>query len=492
MAALNSWLEAAVEHEVSSTPAEVLELILEKSGFKDFVLQTDPIDGARVVRRVYDEVLGMHVRGEAKSLRDVLVQFNRAKEHALPLTAPYMPVSAQSVVVMTAHKAKGLEYEVVFMPHLTDSSWGGSVKSELFDLPVVKHHIADAKELALDDERRLFYVALTRAKRVIECSLASEGIDGRVYTPSRLLVELDSRLKVIDTKPFETSCGALDDLKSLSPLNLSPEFVVEALKERGWSATSFNNYKKSPWEYIYKNALRVPSIKSPELHFGTAVHAVLDAATRAFIQSGAWPNESKLRNELETALGRMPLSTESFTRLYERGLEAVLGYLPTLQQEANKNTKTEYKVEATLVTGLEELPEVRLTGNFDRIDCDESGLVLRVVDYKTGKPKTRGEIEGTTKTSDGGYKRQLTFYALLLALQEDTRFRARTGRLVFVEPDGKGVIRQEEFSITDEEITELKNDLIQSTKQIVTGECFKVVCDPSKTNFCPLVEELIK
>jgi DNA helicase-2/ATP-dependent DNA helicase PcrA len=445
-------LSSAKSKTFTKTPAEVLEYLLNESGFISYVLDNDPLEGVRVVRRIYDEVIGMYTRGEIKNLNEIISQFDRIKNHGLPIVAPYLPSVDEAVSVLTAHKAKGLEYEVVFLPHLTDSAWGGGRKSELFDLPVVKHDIADVASLMEDDERRLFYVALTRAKRVIQCSYSDTGIDGRVFTPSRFLVDLPEVVLSCDTKDFCNNFQAVDTIKPQEDVHISNDFIVAALKNRGWSATSLNNYLKSPWEYIYKNALRIPSVKTPELHFGTAVHAVLDKLVRNYVREGKWLNVSEIRNLLETALKSMSLTVEDFTRLFERGLEAVVGYLDTLKTQATKYSKTEFNVEATLDTGIEGFELVKLTGNFDRLDCNEDGFVLRVIDYKTGKPKTRGEISGTTKNSDGNYKRQLTFYALLLSLQNDDKLRCNNGRLSFVEPDGKGVIKEEDFVISDEEI----------------------------------------
>jgi DNA helicase-2/ATP-dependent DNA helicase PcrA len=153
-------------------------------------------------------------------------------------------------------------------------------------------------------------------------------------------------------------------------------------------------------------------------------------------------------------------------------------------------TRTEFGVKAALETGLVDFPEVLLTGNFDRIDSGTDGVAVRVVDYKTGKPKTRGEIEGTTKTSNGNYKRQLVFYALLLSLQSDERLKTVNTVLSFVEPDAKGVIHEEAFTITDDEIATLKAEIIEATRAVITGECLTVPCDPEVTDFCHLVERL--
>jgi DNA helicase-2/ATP-dependent DNA helicase PcrA len=143
-------------------------------------------------------------------------------------------------------------------------------------------------------------------------------------------------------------------------------------------------------------------------------------------------------------------------------------------------------------TGLTELPEITLNGNLDRLDFGQDGRLVRVLDYKTGKPKTRNHIEGKTKGSNGDYKRQLVFYALLLSLYEDERYDCRECVLSFVEADTKGVIHEEVFIITDEEIEELKQIIIQTTKAIISGEFMKQSCDEKDSDYCHLVIELKK
>ncbi len=489
-------LEKARADGVTKSPAAVLENLLQASGFRDFVLEQNLHDSVRVVRRFYDEVEAMFNKKEATDLKSVLQRLDLMEKHTLSLTAPFIETSTQAVSLITAHKAKGLEFEVVFIPHLSDNVWGGSVRASLFELPIVKPVLdaAEAKDAAKaqaeDDERRLFYVALTRAKRVLECSYASTNTEGRDFSESRFLLALDAeKITQESTLEYENNFSVLTNLKPETAIAVNSDFLRTALNRNGWSATSFNNYHNSPWDYIYKNVLRIPTIKTPELQFGTAVHAVLEKVV-AILNKGEEVTVTEVKKQFDQVLGKSPLSVTEFTRLHERGLEAVMTYLPTLTKNLTKTNKTEYSLQAILVTGIEDFPEVILKGNFDRLDFDEFGKVKLVIDYKTGKPKTRGVIEGMTKDSNGNYKRQLVFYALLLSLHPETEFHCQRGVLSFVEPDKKGVIHEEEFEITDEEITDLKQQIIEATKAVITGQCLTMTCDNTKSDYCHLVEFL--
>src|SRR3989344_2576492 len=133
-------LNTAKDLSVTKSAAEIVEYVFKESGFLDFVMAEEPLSGATVVRRLYDEVEGMCQQKGGLTLREVLEQFALLQSYGLPLTAPAITVSQSAVGVMTAHKAKGLEFEVVCLPHLTDNVWGGSrARSSTFDLPVTKH-----------------------------------------------------------------------------------------------------------------------------------------------------------------------------------------------------------------------------------------------------------------------------------------------------------------------------------------------------------------
>jgi len=172
---------------------------------------------------------------------------------------------------------------------------------------------------------------------------------------------------------------------------------------------------------------------------------------------------------LEAELARLPLNTEEYTRLHEKALLTIFGYQNHLRTVLPTQTKEELSVTVLFKTGLEAVPEILLTGKLDRIDLGGDGRALRVVDYKTGKPKSRAAILGETESSDGAYIRQLTFYALLLSLYGDERYRTYNGVLSFVEAGTGGKIKEEHFTITEAEIETLKEEIRNAILGIISG-----------------------
>lgn len=136
----------------------------------------------------------------------------------------------------------------------------------------------------------------------------------------------------------------------------------------------------------------------------------------------------------------------------------------------------------------------------DKVEfIDGSDRHVRVVDYKTGKPKSekvvRGETKSASRRTDGGYYRQIVFCKLLLSLYADGKFVMDEGTLEFVEPDEKGKFTKYTFAPTDEEVENLKSEIIRVSDEILNLKFWDTPCDPKdmgegNEKYCELVEEI--
>ena len=475
-------------------PHRVLQYVLTESGLLNCIIVDDALEGGRVVRRLYDELESMSVQDDSFTLFDIKQAFAIKERYGLALNAPYISTHSNAVKVMTAHKSKGLEFSHVFIPHLTDTSWGGSVSRTYFDVPLTKHLSAQTVEEfdAQDDERRLLYVALTRAKCEVYLSHSDTNQEGRTFIPSRLLEEIDTAY-IADVETTEIE-AIFDPTSELVKLSKAPIVDVQILKtvlhERGISATALNNYLRSPFDYFYRNVLRIPEVQALPMQFGTVLHNVMEKVTKMYTKEKKIPSVTVIKEYLEHELNKMPFTKDEYVRMHEKGFSALVQYIEFIAPTLPKETKEEFKISVFLETGIPEFPELLLTGKLDRLNFDQNGNVSEVIDYKSGKPKTRNEIEGNTKSSNGDYKRQLTFYALLLSLYGDERYVCNKGTLTFVESDAKGKIHEESFEISDVEIEDLTQELIRVTKEIISGSFLRVPCDPATSSYCHLASLL--
>lgn len=463
-------LDEARTMSSTKTPHFVLQYLLKESGLLKSVLKDDPTEGTRVLRRFYDDIEAMVVENQATTLAAVVSQLRYRRTHNLPLVAPYIDIDQTAVKVMTAHKSKGLEFHTVFLPRATDNSFGKADSRNYFKLPLSKHDaIEDEVE---EDDRRLLYVAMTRAKTNLLVSSAENTTSGKICEPTRFIYELKG-LSPVDTSAEEENFRpeTILDLERVS-FRLRPEDIKRMFLARGLAVTHLNNYLEDPRKYYLENLLREPQPQNLSAMKGNAVHEILDRSVSTFVRTGEWLSLNDINTGLRHALERMPIGTHDLTRLHENSLEILNAYLPRLTATVEKNSRPEMSIRVTLKTDDADLPEIPLTGKIDRLDYDSDGKVIRVTDYKTGKPKSRNEVEGGTKNSTGNYKRQLVFYALLLELY-GAETRSPEFILSFVEPkERSGEIVEHSFHIDQAEVDELKREILRVAKEIISGEKF--------------------
>ncbi len=453
---------------LTAPPHRLLASLLTESGLFKEAFGALPQESTRVLRRLYDEVEGFVRNGEALTLADVVRLLRRRMEYRVPLSAPFVSGGAEAVQVMTAHKSKGLEFDTVFIPHLTEGSWGKGSRADYFKVPLVA--TASLKLEANEDERRLLYVAMTRAKRALSLSYAEQSSDGKVLMPAPFTASIGELLPAI-TDDTVVSHDSLPLPKIESPtITVLRGILLRSLTDRGLSATSLNNCIKNPWQYLYRNVFHVPEVQALPMLYGTAMHGVLEMATKHHTVHGSLPSISQLRDVLIRELGRLPLSTVEFSDLLEKGQETLVVYREHLAETLPPASRAELSVKVLLPTKHPQVPLLPLTGKLDRIDLNADGTALRVVDYKTGKAKTRNDIEGKTAKADASYRRQLSFYSLLLSLHDDERYRTDEGVLSFIEPDSKGRIHDEPYTSGEVERAALIEEIEATIATIVSGD----------------------
>ena len=145
----------------------------------------------------------------------------------------------------------------------------------------------------------------------------------------------------------------------------------------------------------------------------------------------------------------------------------------------------EFKIKGVLFEvdlGKEKM-ELTLKGNLDKIEILPDNNV-NVVDYKTGKPKSRNDIEGKTKNSRGDYRRQLVFYKILLDRYEKGKYKMVSGELDFVEPDDKERYHKEKFIIDEKDVEELEKIIQKSAQEIYDLSFWDKMCEDKKCAYC--------
>lgn len=434
----------------------------------------------QVIFKQIKEVLAKNPRAQLAELVDI---FNVTEEHNLRVKFTNTIRTENAVRLLSVHGAKGLEFDYVFIPNLSDSRWGGRKKPELLKLPELVSLAGETGRY--DDERRIFFVALTRAKKHVYLSYAREDESGREYVPSIFLREIDDCLFTkVSPKPHSNT-------KDAPPLFLTPapkesalarrdlqNFVTSHFKLQGLSVTALNNYLVCPWQYFYVNLLRVPRTPTISQFFGTAIHETL----RAFFEKsnkGKRPDIKFVLAQFKKAVAALPLSEEQERLCREKGSRILPLYVKAYADYPKRKTLNEMRFSSYL-------DDIKLTGTLDKIEIGARGGNVTVVDYKTGRPKSRGEIEGKTKNADGGLKRQIVFYKLLLENAHPRKYIMQEGHLDFIEPDTKGKFHRELFVIGDEEVNALRGEIRRAAEEITTLAFWDKRCHDKKCPWCAL------
>lgn len=503
---LSGWVISSKNEEL----VECLEKILRQSGLLTTALSENP-EKVEIINTFFEEARALEKTNPSARLSDFCEYLDTIEKHGLSIKRKAKPLG-DAVRLMTAHRSKGLEFENVYIVGAYDGHWGNKSKREILKLlPSVYSLIKDKKENDFDyfdeassgendnEERRLFYVALTRAKKEIHISYGSFSSDGRERVPSQFVGEIDTDfIEIVSPDNFVQNFSKEKEIlfkeKIVKPNKEDykekyKEFVREKFLSQGLSVTALNNYLKSPWLYFYRNLVRLPEPQNKSQIYGTVIHAVLQAFFEALKYEE--PGKEFLFQKFEERLSGETLRDSEREDLLDKGYKTLDAWYEENKGKFHKDVLTEFRVNGVYLT-----PDIRLTGVLDKVEfIDGSDRHVRVVDYKTGKPKSEKVVRGETKDSDGGYYRQIVFYKLLLSLYADGKFVMDEGSLEFVEPDEKGKFTKHTFAPTDEEVENLKSEIIRVSDEILNLKFWDTPCDPKdmgegNEKYCELVEEI--
>jgi DNA helicase-2/ATP-dependent DNA helicase PcrA len=481
---ISSWKSFAQNRSLT----ELLEIIVEESGFLNHLLSgSEATEKIAKLSGFFDTARKLVENHREYKLDDFIEHINLLEEHNILVKKDSKSIIPKKVRLMTAHKSKGLEFDYVYIVGAYDKHWGNKRMIEHFKVPV-KVLEKDEDGDNNDDDRRLFYVALTRARLGVNISYSKQGENGEPQLPSQFIEEINSSyIREFDTNSFESGTKQEEFLVPRKNMKISVKdqhFLNELFKEQGLSVTALNNYLECPWNYFYSSLLRIPKASNKHMMFGTAVHyALKDLFDK--LEGGELIEKDKLIVLFEDYLGKQSFSESEYKETLEKGRDAIEGYYDNYKNSW-KGSGIEKILNEFRVSVLFE--DIKLKGNLDKIEVLDGNGSVNVVDYKTGKPKSRNVIEGKTKSGDGNYKRQLVFYKLLLDLYDNGRFNMVSGEIDFVQPDDKGRYHKEKFTVTDEDMIELKEVIKNTAKEILALDFWDKKCGKKECEYCKIRE----
>ncbi len=473
-------------HSQQITLTAWFEKLIGNEGFKLLPYlkkQPDKIKSLLELNTLFKQIKNLSARDHQLRLNKFLEYFATYREHQLSIRLQNPLPIENAVQLSTAHGAKGMEWDYVFVLNFVDGKWGNLRNRNKVKLPegILKHTDLSIKERN-EDERRLFYVVLTRAKKQVYLSYP-ESVESNATVsnkvPSIFLTELAEKeleKSEIDlSKDVEAYLTALLTAPVRTRISVQEkDFFTYLLKDFALSVTALNNYLRDPQSFVVNNLLKLPAAKEVSMCFGTAVHSALERFYRFYQQQDQYPSLDSFLANFAQALNQEILSESDFKDRLNYGQEVLSKYYQFVTQEKPQ------------VLGVERsfgnkgrrivLGDVFLTGKIDRIDwLDKQQGLVKVIDYKTGRSKSLNHILVKTQTAAkdlaereaglpatirGNYQRQLVFYKLLMQLdrQLSPKIEVAEAAFNFVEPTEKSGDKfvSRSLVISDEAITDLK------------------------------------
>ncbi len=493
---VSAFLEQLIADLPNVSLLQLTENLIRNAGVLGYVMkQPDKIALMQQLTALFDFIKEECARNPTLTLSGLIGIIDLMEKEDLPLPMIQVSGSENGVNLLTAHGSKGLEFEYVFIAGANAAWWekkrkpGGGYK-----LPdTLFSSTAGNPARDLEELRRLFYVALTRAEQHLHISFARYRNDGREMEPSVFIAEILEQHSL----PVEKAVITPDDMAAFQSLQFTaqaPEieaaeanFITPLLERFIMNVTALNSYLKCPLGFYYQNLIRIPSGKNEATAFGSAVHHALEKMFRRMQESGTdtFPPAETLVEDFRWYMQRHRenFTPEAYKRRMEYGEDILPRYYQQYAAQWNRIVSVERNIRGVQVNGIP------LKGKLDKLEF--TGKEINVVDYKTGDfDKAVSKMKGPDDKDPlgGDYWRQAVFYKLLLDNYEQKDWKVVSTEFDFVEPDNKKQYRKQKITITPQDIETVTRQLTEVWNRIQARD-FYTGCGKEDCHWCSFVKD---
>jgi len=458
---------------------QILYTFLEESGYLKVLSKINSVSDEEKlanITRFFNRLKKMTGDYGEVTVREALDNINLALELGDSPRAQDLDFKEENAVnILTAHSAKGLEFKVVFLSNLVVDRFPTRRRGDKLPIPeeLIKERLPEGN-YHLQEERRLFYVGMTRAQDHLFFTYADIYPGGkRQRKLSTFVTEALGEDQV--KQMLESEITTSQQLSIFETLKTNPSLIKSA-KIKGnkipkSSYTQIETYERCPKQYEYRYLIKVPEPESSALSFGSSVHRALELFYKDFME-GRMADLSTLTKHFKMSF--LPLGYLSRT-LQQRSFETGLKILKDYYEKFFDQRATVFAVEKNFSLKLKiGEKEYLVGGKIDRID--KLNETYEIIDYKTGKKPPERELKKSL---------QLGIYALAAMDKAFLNLKPEQIILTFFYLD-KG----EKYSLraSDRNLEEVKKDVLLALQKMETGEynpnvgyhcdwCpFKIIC----------------
>lgn len=465
----------------------LFKIVLEKSNYLKYILENNRSrDNLIKVDKLFDEIKRMISENHNFSIDDFIKNIDSYLDYGIDINTSN-PEIIEGIQLLTAHKSKGLEFECVYIVDAVRSSWEKNRIPPSFSIPIEKF------KGDIDDERRLFYVAATRAKSKLTITNSNTDWEGKPKEQSQFISEMGDGLDVVEIEEFEK-----ENIKNIDSflINYSnkdsqvnkksvfdKEYLFNLFLNSSLNVSALNNYLDCPIKYLFRSLIRIPSSYDSNLVFGNIIHNSLESYFKKCISEEKILDKKVLLDIYEDKIKLSSIRQDFFDHFYERGEKLLEDYYDFRNKDWTHKVKVEEYIKRDYLLEDKET-KLTLSGILDKIEIDNPDKV-KIIDYKTGKPLS----EKTRKEDKQKLFRQLDFYFFLL--EDNEKFNVESATLEFLEKNTK-----EEYEFETKEkpnpkvLDELKLEINNMFESIKSGQFLESGCNKKDCESCRFFNSL--
>ena len=490
---VSNMLEDLLKASGNSTLQQLLEQVIQRAGVLSFIMQSHEKPWLmQVLNAFFNHLKEENKRNPELTLEQWLANIEIMKKNRLPISVYKLTASDEGVNMVTAHGAKGSEYAHVFVIGCTQNTWDETSNSGKYSYKLPDNLVSvNRSATSLEESRRLFYVAITRAKTHLHISYPLKDDKDKEQTKSTFITEITEQGNLSLTQK-QVADGLMADYLLLQFKEtarpeielVEDEYINQLLKKYTLSVTHLNNFIDCPLKFYYQNLIRVPAAKNESMAFGSAVHWAIE---RLFVKmrerNNVFPSKQELVDDFNWHMrnNREAFTAAAFKLKTDYGEKILPAYYDYHINRWNKVIIAEKAVRNVTVQNIP------INGKLDKLEFN--GKQVNVVVYKTGKyanAKKKLAAPGDKEPNGGDYWRQAVFYKILLDNDKTNDWQVVSTEFDFIEPVNDEY-KTEIIQITDTDIATVTRQITDTWGKIQRKE-FKTGCGKPDCEWCNFVK----